>query len=155
MGKLTKIHIGYEIIDPPAIVEPNDELVGKIRVTNNDLKDLKLKELFIDLMEIYDINSGEGLDTRKNKLYTYWINTKGVIHANETQVYGFRIRLLKWKRKKGRKIRNWSIQLHFKQKTKMVSSRGSIKKNATCVLPVQGSQVPPSFGEFYSGKKRK
>ena len=155
MGKLTKIHIGYEIIEPPISVEPNDELLGKIIVTNNGVKDLKLKELFIDLYEIYEVDQGEGIDMLKNRLSNYYINTKGVIKANETQIYDFRIRLSRWKRRKGRKIRSWSIQLHFKQKTKMVASRGSIKRNATCILPVQGSTVTPSFGEFLLGKKRK
>ena len=153
MGKLTKIHIVYEIHNPPPLVYPKDELQGNIIVTNNGEKDLKLKELFIDLYEYYEKDGYEGMDTIKNKLSTFWLNTQGVIRADETQTYGFRIRLPRWKRRKGRKIHNWSIQLHFKQKTKLVASRGSIKRNATCILPVEFSQVAPSFGEWHQGKK--
>jgi hypothetical protein len=155
MGKLTKIHVSYEIKDPPMIVEPNDELEGKIVVTNNGEKDQKFKELFIDLVEVYDEDTGEGLDPRKTKLQTYFYNTKGVIKAGETQEYKFKIALSKWRRKKGKRIYNWNIQLQFKQKTKMVATRGSIKRNATCILPVFGTMVSPSFGNAEKPKKRK
>lgn len=155
MGKLTKIHVTYEIYHPPLIIQPFDELDGKIIVTNNGEKDLKLKELFIDLLELWDEDDGEGLSPRKNKLNSYFLGTRGVLHSSETQEYPFRIALQKWRRKKGKRIYGWSIQLHFKQKTKMVASRGSIKKNATCVLPVQGTMVSPSFGNPEMGRKKK
>jgi len=155
MGKLTKVHVTYELFNPPMEVLPFDELQGKIIVTNNGEKDLKLKEVFIDLYEIYDVDDYEGTTTIKNKLNSYFFNTMGIIHADETQEYPFNIGLPNWKIRKKKRIINWSIQLHFKQKTKLIASRGSIKKNATCILPVHGSTVPPSFGVIPQGKRKK
>lgn len=149
IGKLTKIHVGYEILNPPQIVKPRDPLEGKIIVTNNDDVDLKLKELFIELVELYDEDYGEGLSPIKNKIKRYYINTRGMIKSNETQEFNFRIILPKWKRKRGRRISSWNLQLRFKQKTKLIASRGSISRNATCILPVKGTMVGPSFGNLF------
>ena len=68
IGKLTKMHVGYEILNPPQMVKPRDILEGKIIVMNNDEVDLKLKELFIEFVEYYDEDYGEGLSPVKNKL---------------------------------------------------------------------------------------
>ena len=146
IGKLTKMHVGYEIMNPPQMVKPGDPLEGKIIVTNNDEIDLKLKELFIEIVESYDEDYGEGLSPIKNKLQKYHINTRGIIRSNETQEYNFKIKLPKWKRRRGKRIANWNLQLRFKQKTKLIASRGSISRNATCILPVKGTMVTPSFG---------
>ena len=148
IGKLTKMHVGYEILNPPQMVKPRDILEGKIIVMNNDEVDLKLKELFIEFVEYYDEDYGEGLSPVKNKLQKYYINTRGMIESNETQEYNFKIRLPKWKRRRGRRISNWNLQLRFKQKTKLIASRGSISRNATCILPVKGSMSIPSFGSL-------
>ncbi|MHA2039791.1 MAG: hypothetical protein ACW98X_25525, partial [Promethearchaeota archaeon] len=49
----TKVHVAYEIKNPPLLVKPNDEIEGKIIVTNGEKKDKKLKKLFIELYDIY------------------------------------------------------------------------------------------------------
>ena len=128
MVSVTKIHVTYEIYNPPLVVEPFSVLEGKVFVTNNGEKDIKLKELFIDLVEEWD---------------------------EETQVYPFKINLGKWRVKKKKRYANWSIQLHFNQKTKLVASRGSNKTNATCILPVAGTMLSPSFGNPPMGKQKK
>ena len=73
------------------------------------------------------------------------------------KVGGRRDHHLAWKRKKGRRIRDWHVALFFKQKTKLVASRGSIKRNATCILPVFGTMIAPSFGDpsQLMGKQKK
>ena len=43
----TKVHVAYEIKDPPLIVKSNDEIEGKILLTNGEKMDKKLKKLFI------------------------------------------------------------------------------------------------------------
>ena len=155
MGKITQIHVGYELKNPPVIIEPNDELEGIIIVTNNSEKDQKLKELFIELVESYDQDFGEGFSPVKEKIKSYYLNTRGLIRAGETQEYQFKIKLTKWKRKKGKKYNDWNLQLRFKQKTKLIASRGSISRNATCILPVKGTMVTPSFGDPQASKKKK
>jgi len=57
--------------------------------------------------------------------------------------------------KERKKINGWHLALHFKQKTKLTASRGSIKRNATCFLPIEGTQVAPSFGDINLLKKKK
>jgi len=42
----TKVHVAYEIKDPPLIVKSNDEIEGKIIITNGEKKDKKLKSLY-------------------------------------------------------------------------------------------------------------
>jgi hypothetical protein len=37
----------------------------------------------------------------------------------------------------------------------MVASRGSEKIDATCILPVKGSKLNPSFGDLKEAKKQK
>ena len=158
MGGLTKIHIRYELKEPfPLFVEPGSPVEGRMIITNTGEKDLKLKELYIDLMERYETDSDEGWQPIKHKLNSYRINTMGVIRAKETQLYPFQIILSRWKRRKGRRIMGWHIELQFKQKTKMIASRGLNKKDATCILPAPGSMVPPSFGDpnVILGKKKK
>ncbi len=158
MVSITKIHISYELKQPlPLYVEPGSPIEGRMMVTNNGEKELKLKELFIDLIERYDQDDGEGLSPIKNRLYSYRINTMGIIKSGETQVYPFNIILPRWKRKKGRRIQSWHLALYFKQKTKLVASRGFNKANATCILPVQGTMVAPSFGDpnLIQGKKKR
>ena len=158
MVSRTKIHVTYQIKDPPMIVEPYSEIEGTIIVANQGVKDQKLKEVFIDLVERYDRDSDEGWDAVRNKLQSFRFNTRGMIRSGETHEIDFRIALPKWpKVKKGRRFGNWSIQLHFKQKTKLVASRGSLKANATCILPVRGTQVGVSFGNpnIDKGKKKK
>ena len=49
----TKVHVAYEIKNPPLIVKPNDEIEGKIIVTNGEKKDKKLKKLFIEIYDMY------------------------------------------------------------------------------------------------------
>jgi hypothetical protein len=147
----TQIHLRYELDNPPLIVEPHDLLEGSVIVTNYGINDQKLKAVFIDCVESYDDKYGE--NSYKNVLQTYHLSTKGVIHAEEEQQYSFKIMLPKWKRKKSRKYVGWHIALHFKQKTKLIASRGSNKLDATCFLPVKGTRVTPSFGDVRVVKK--
>ena len=79
MGKLTKIYVGYELMNLPAFVKPNDTLKGKIIVINNGEKELKLEEIFIELIESYDKDYGEGPSPLKNILETYYFRTRGMI----------------------------------------------------------------------------
>ena len=155
---LTKVHVRYEINNALSIVEPFDEIEGKIYVTNNSDSDKKLKELYIDLVEDY-VESVNRSDTDrnfiKNSLQKYFLVTRGIINAGEEQEYDFKINLPQWKTRKGKKINSWHLALHFKQKTALAASRGSIKLNATCILPVFGTQVSPSFGDITLLKKKK
>ena len=118
-----------------------------------------MKELYIELVEEY-VESVNRSDTErndiKNKLQHYFLTTKGILRAGEEQEYDFKISLPTWKKRKGKKINGWHIALHFKQKTSLAASRGSIKRNTTCYLPVEGIQVSPSFGDknlLHKGKK--
>jgi hypothetical protein len=158
MGKLTKVHVGYELKDPaPPFVDPGMRLEGRIVVTNNGEKPLKLKEIYILQTERWDEDDGEGYGPRKSNLNNYYLSSQGVINPGETQYYPFSIVLSTWKRKRGKRISGWHVALFFKQKTKMVASRGSIKRNATCILPVFGTMIAPSFGDptQLTGKKKK
>ena len=73
----TKVHVTYEIKEPPLIVKPNDEIEGKIIITNGEKKDKKLKKLFIELYDMYkefvttrDPETGEESETwRDQKSY--------------------------------------------------------------------------------------
>ena len=156
MVAITKVHVRYEMINPPSIVEPFEELEGKVFVTNNSEKDKKLKVLYVELVEQY-VESVNRADTDRNEikniLSKYFLTTKGIIKAGEEQEYLFKIILPKWKRRKGKRINDWHLALHFKQKTKLAASRGSIKRNAACFLPVEGTQIPPAFGDINLLKK--
>ena len=155
---LTKIHVRYEITDALSIVEPFDEIEGKVYVSNNSDKDKKLKELYIELVEEYteSVNrSDTDRNHMKNSLQQYFLVTKGIIKAGEEQEYDFKISLPQWKTRKGKKINGWHLALHFKQKTALAASRGSIKLNATCFLPIFSTQVSPSFGDITLLKKKK
>ena len=153
---LTKIHVRYEILNQPLFVGPFDTLEGLIIVSNNGEKDQKLKELYIEVLEIYAkkvVRDDSNWDSISNSLQKFFITTQGIIHAGEEQTYKFKINLPEWKRKKGRKIESWHITLNFKHKSKLIASMGSNKRNATCVLPVEGSQLTPSFGDISYLKK--
>ena len=69
------------------------------------------------------------------------------LKTGEEQIYDFQITLPRWKKTKGKKIFSWRMELHFNQKTKMVATRGSVKENATCILPVEGTELVPSYGD--------
>jgi len=152
MVTITKIHVRYEIKQPfPQYVEPGSPVEGKIIVTNNGLKDKKLKEIAVELYEVYEVkyvdDSGTNYKDVKTPYERYPLKTRGVIKAGEEQVYDFQIILPRWKKTKGRKIFSWRMELHFNQKTKMIATRGSVKENTTCILPVEGTELVPSFGD--------
>ena len=70
----TKVHVEYEIKNPPLIVKPNDEIEGMIIVTNGEKKDKKLKKLFIELYDMYEAlitstnpQSGEETETWRDQ----------------------------------------------------------------------------------------
>jgi len=166
----TKVHVTYEIKDPPLIVKPNDELEGKIIVTNGEKKDKKLKKLFIELYDMHkalitsrDPQSGEETESwrdQKKELKQWDIASGDKLKSGEKKEYPFKIKLPTWQRKKGKgkdddKFDQWRLQLHFNQKTGMVASRGSQKNDATCILPVKGSKFNPSFGDPKLAKKQK
>jgi len=170
MGLGTKIHVTYELKDKPLIVKEDDTLEGKIIVTSEEKKDKKLKKLFIELFEIYDAlitsrdpETGEESESwvKQKKELKQWDIAKGEkIKSGEKQEYKFEIQLPKWQRKKGKgkegdKYNHWRLELHFNQKTGMVASRGSNKSDATCILPVKGSKMTPSFGDPKLYKKQK
>ncbi|MFX1378553.1 MAG: hypothetical protein ACFFA4_05630 [Promethearchaeota archaeon] len=165
----TKVHVAYEIKDPPLIVKPNDEIEGKIILTNGEKKDKKLKKLFIELFDMYkefvtttDPQSGEETEAwrdQKKELKQWDIISGEKLKAGETKEYPFKIKLPTWQKKKGKgkedEIYNkWRLELHFKQKTAMVASRGSEKLDATCILPVKGSKLNSSFGDVKLAKKQ-
>ncbi len=165
----TKVHVEYEIKNPPLIVKPNDEIEGKIIITNGEKKDKKLKKLFIELYDMYsEFVTGTNAEgepyerwvKRKKEIKQWDIASGEKIKSGEKQEYDFKIKIPNWDRKKGKgkeddKFNNWRLQLHFNQKTAMVASRGSLKKDATCVLPVKGGRVAPSFGDPKKAKKLK
>jgi len=150
--KITKIHVGFEIKEPyPLYVEPGSPIEGKIIVTNNGKKDQKLKEVAVELYEVfeekYTDEYGPDYKLIKKPYGRYPYKTLGLIKAGEEQVYDFQIMLPRWKRTKGKKIYSWRMELWFKQKTKMMSTRGSIRENATCILPVETTELVPTFGD--------
>ncbi len=166
----TKVHVAYEIKNPPLIVKPNDEIEGKIIVTNGEKKDKKLKKLFIELYDMHtalvtstDPQSGEETESwrdQKKELKQWDIASGDKIKSGEKKEYPFSIKLPNWQRKKGKgkeddKFNNWRLQLHFNQKTGMVASRGSEKNDATCILPTKGTKYNPSFGDIKLAKKQK
>ncbi len=166
----TKVHVTYEIKNPPLIVKPNDEIEGKIIITNGEKKDKKLKKLFIELYDMYtalvtsrDPQSGEETESwkdQKKELEQWNIASGEKIKSGEKKEYPFKIKLPTWKKKKGKgkdddEYNNWRLELHFNQKTGMVASRGSEKKDGTCILPVKGSKATPSFGDPKLAKKQK
>lgn len=166
----TKVHVAYEIKNPPLIVKPNDEIEGKIIVTNGEKKDKKLKKLFIELYDMYtalitskDPQTGEETESwrdQKKELKQWNIASGEKLKSGEKKEYPFKIKLPTWKKKKGKgkdddEYNNWRLELHFNQKTGMVASRGSEKNDATCILPVKGSKATPSFGDPKLAKKQK
>lgn len=168
MVSLTKIHVSYELDDEPLIVKPGDKLSGKVIVKNKGKKDKKLKKLFVRLVEKYkqleestDSETGEKTThwaKKKNTLQKLELAKKDKIDSGDKQEFKFDMTLPNWKRKKGKgksddKYDNWHLSLYFVQKTGMVASRGSDKKDATCILPVKGGMVAPSFGDPKEGKR--
>jgi hypothetical protein len=165
----TKIHVAYEIKDPPLIVKPNDEIEGKILITNGEKKDKKLKSLYIELFDMYkelvtskDLETGEETESwrdQKRELKQWDIVKGEKLKTGEKKEYPFKIKLPTWQKKKGKGkddeiYNNWRLELHFKQKTAMVASRGSEKIDATCILPIKGSKLTPSFGDVKLAKKQ-
>ena len=165
----TKVHVTYEIKDPPLILKTGDEIKGKIIVTNGEKKDKKLKKLFIELYDMYsefvtgtdsEGNPYERWTKRKKELKQWDIASGEKIKSGEKQEYSFEIKLPNWQKKKGKgkdddKYNEWRLELHFNQKTSMVASRGSNKLDGTCILPVKGSKSTPSFGDVKLAKKQK
>jgi hypothetical protein len=166
----TKVHVAYEIKNPPLIVKPNDEIEGKIIVTNGEKKDKKLKKLFIELYDMYqalltstDPQTGEETEAwreQKKELKQWDIASGDKLKSGEKKEFPFKIKLPTWQPKKGKgkeddKYNHWRLQLHFNQKTGMVASRGSEKNDATCILPTKGSKFNPSFGDIKLAKKLK
>ena len=166
----TKVHVTYEIKDPPLIVKANDEIEGKIIITSGEKKDKKLKKVFIELYDMYtalitsrDPQSGEETESwrdQKKELKQWDIASGEKLKSGEKKEYPFKIKLPTWQKKKGKgkeddEYNNWRLELHFNQKTGMVASRGSDKKDGTCILPVKGSKATPSFGDPKLAKKQK
>jgi hypothetical protein len=166
----TKVHVAYEIKDPPLIVKPKDEIEGKIIITNGEKKDKKLKKLFIELYDMYaalvtstDPQTGEESEVwrdQKKELKQWDITSGDKLKSGEKKEYPFKITLPTWEKKKGKgkeddEYNKWRLELHFNQKTAMVASRGSEKKDGTCILPVKGSKITPSFGDPKLAKKQK
>lgn len=166
----TKVHVAYEIKDPLLIVKPNDEIEGKIIITNGEKKDKKLKKLFIELYDMYtelvtttDPETGEQTESwrdQKKELKQWDIASGEKLKTGEKKEYPFKIKLPTWQKKKGKGkeddiYNKWRLELHFNQKTSMVASRGSEKLDGTCILPVKGSKITPSFGDVKLAKKQK
>ena len=85
MVTLTKIHVRYEIKQPyPLYVEPGNSVEGKVFVTNNSLKDKKLKEVAVELYEVYEEkyvdDSGTNYKDVKTPYGRYPLQTRGVIN---------------------------------------------------------------------------
>ena len=165
----TKVHVAYEFKDPPLIVKSNDEIEGKILLTNGEKKDKKLKKLFIELYDMYKelvttTNPETGEETeawrdQKRELKQWDIASGEKLKTGESKEYPFKIKLPTWQRKKGKGkeddiYNKWHLELHFKQKTSMVASRGSEKIDGTCILPVKGAKFTPSFGDVKLAKKQ-
>ncbi|MHA2281845.1 MAG: hypothetical protein ACXAC5_13460 [Promethearchaeota archaeon] len=146
----TKVHVTYEIKNPPLIVKPTDEIEGKIIVTNGEKKDKKLKKLFIELYDMYqalitrrDPESGEETESwvpQKKELKQWDIASNDKLKSGEKKEFPFTIELPNWQKKKGKgkeddKFNQWRLELHFNQKTGMVAN--------------------PSFGDPKLAKKQK
>ena len=166
----TKVHVAYEIKDPQLIVKPNDEIEGKIIITNGEKKDKKLKKLFIELYDMYselvttkDLETGEETEAwrdQKKELKQWDIASGEKLKSGEKKEYPFNIKLPTWQKKKSKGkeddiYNKWRLELHFNQKTSMVASRGSEKIDGTCILPIKGSKFTPSFGDIKLAKKQK
>ncbi len=158
MGSITsKIHITYEIYDPPSIVYPNDTLSGKITLSNTGNKEKKLKKVYIELLSRFEHyerlseHDPDSLFTRKRWmeqsifLKKYRLEHPQFIKSGEKIEIGFVIQLpSKWKPIKGKKYRDWHLALFFLQKTGLISNVGTHSKDAICILPVEQSDIPPS-----------
>ena len=109
---------------------------------------------------LYSLNPETGEVSKKyvgrsNELKQYDIAKGEKLKEGEKLELDFKIEMPStWSNKKKNKIKHWRLELHFKQKTAMVASRGSDKDDATCVLPVKGSKLPPSFGELPKKEKK-
>ena len=77
----SKIYITYEIKEPPPYYKPKDFLKGTMFMTNNDKKDTKFKEVYIELFELYlkYISGAKGnkwhlIHQREGRLHFYVIH---------------------------------------------------------------------------------
>ena len=156
MGLKTKIHLRYELNDPPNMVKPNDELSGTLYIENQDKKDKKIKKLFISCVEVYEEytkntdaenNVTWEWEDKRNELKRFDLTTGEKIKSGDSKSYEFDIKLPgSWRKKKGEKLRSWHLTLQFMQKTGMMATLGANPDDALCVLPVEGSEASPSFG---------
>ncbi len=168
----TKVLVKYSLDEKPIIVKPGHKLKGKVIITNGEKKDKKLKSVFIELFDMYqalltrtDAQTGdeeEYWSSMKKELKQWDLVKKGKdkIESGKTLEFPFELELPNWERKKGKgkeddKFNDWHLELHFNQKTAMVASRGADKKEATCILPVKGTRIKPSFGDPKLYKKQK
>jgi len=162
----TDIYCGYKIEKAPETLEPNDEIEGIFILENRGKKDKKLKKAVIRINELYrekiirrDPESGEETKTyeeRKNEIKTEEILKGDKLKAGEKKEIKFKIKMPgSWSKKKRNKIKDWRLEMWFVQKSAMVASRGSQKDDATCILPVKGSKLSPSFGVVPKKEKKK
>ena len=147
----SKIYIGYEIKNQLPTYKPNDIISGTMRLKNNDKKEIKFKELYVELLELYRKyvrgRKGNSWDHVSNTLVKYPFSSKISLKPGDSLAFDFEFSLPKWKvKKEGKKFKEWHLALYFMQKSKLITSRGSNKMDATCVLPVIGTKVTPSFG---------
>ncbi len=143
--------MSYKIeTDVQGLVKAGDELKGKVFVRNEDKKEQKLKYVGVILNENFERpgTTQHGPSTVRGaiKIKKFDVFDGGDnMGPGETKEFDFQIKLPGLPAKR---FRDWHITLDFVQKTGMKSSAGEDKLDASCVLPVRGSDRDPTIGSL-------
>ncbi len=136
-------------------MKPGDELKGKVFVRNEEKKEQKLKwvgayvnEHCLERKYNETLEKEEDVDTGKN-LKKVDIFQGGKIGPGDTMEFDFAIKLPGFP---GRRARDWYCSIDFVQKTGLFASSGKDAGDASCILPVPGSDRVPSIGNLTSMK---
>lgn len=146
---MVKIYSDYKI-DPVPIVNPNDIISGKLYIYSQVKKPKKISSVFGRLIESYEIFkmnwSGLGGDwEKKTSNLDKWILARNLsISTGETKEIEFKIKLPStWSPKMHNNTKDWHMALEF------VSNVGIFSVKSYCVLPVYGTERPPSINVIH------
>ncbi len=122
--------------------------MGILFLENKNSSIKRFKKVFIKLAEKYELfNALHNEWAKKSKtLSIYPVKHPENIEPGQILKIPFRIMIPNIMVKRTSLIREWRIFLKFVQKTGMISSSGTDKEQATCMLPFEGSDYTPSFG---------
>jgi FtsZ-binding cell division protein ZapB len=151
-----KIYCRYNITNPTALILPNAVITGVFSIQSEEKKEEKLKSVEIQGVEQFEEEIEEEnpqtharhwvWQTRVNRLFTHVITKNDKIAPHETKEYPFELRMpSNWKIRIGPHLRDWHVMLQFCQKTGLETTPGANIEEATCILPVEGTQRAPSF----------